>query len=423
MDENENEKFDVSKIKAMTVEKLKQELKKRNLSVKGKKAELRKRLNTVTAHRDIIETFDAVPNQLAKQTVCDIDKDDFDLFIQDFVGFKEHVIKNITNINERMENDFKSNSISILQKENDFLKQELKNKQLIIDMLCEDLKKDKKDKERNIIDFTNTWHSPRKHISTNTTKQNSTHHPIINKNKYDVLEIERTNEELPAKNIKETAISPQKNSSMKRNGFPVDEYPEKNLNAFSRNNKKHTQPGNSCYADIVSKGKKITVFGDSIIKRINGRELGKHTHCGRTYIKSFPGAKSKALNHYVIPTLIDEVPDVVIIHAGTNDINTPLGAQNIAHEIIKIGKTCQQIGGVNDVFISSITCRRNNEETKKVKEVNDFLRELCVGENFYFINNDFIKMEHLWKDGLHLLDEGTNILANNFINSLNENIL
>ena len=60
---------------------------------------------------------------------------------------------------------------------------------------------------------------------------------------------------------------------------------------------------------------------------------------------------------------------------------------------------------------------------KKAKETNGIVKDMCVRENFNFISNDSIREEHLWNDGLHLLDEGTTLLANNIINSLNKNLL
>ena len=42
--------------------------------------------------------------------------------------------------------------------------------------------------------------------------------------------------------------------------------------------------------------------------------------------------------------------------------------------------------------------------------------------NFYFIDNTNISLEHLASDGVHLNDEGTIRLANNFLDVLNEEI-
>ena len=36
---------------------------------------------------------------------------------------------------------------------------------------------------------------------------------------------------------------------------------------------------------------------------------------------SFPGATLKHLKYYIVPSLIDETPDRIILHGGCNDVN------------------------------------------------------------------------------------------------------
>ena len=80
-------------------------------------------------------------------------------------------------------------------------------------------------------------------------------------------------------------------------------------------------------------------------------------------------------------------------------------------------KVCQQ-HGVNEVYVSEIIYRPDKE--KEVEEVNVFLKARSVIDNFRLISNRNIYRRHLRKnDQLHLNIYGTNILANNFINSLN----
>ena len=46
-------------------------------------------------------------------------------------------------------------------------------------------------------------------------------------------------------------------------------------------------------------------------KKINGDKV---------YFQCFSGANTKQLDHYVIPALVDEKPQTVLMHIGSNDI-------------------------------------------------------------------------------------------------------
>ena len=192
------------------------------------------------------------------------------------------------------------------------------------------------------------------------------------------------------------------------------------MSFFNVNQEKFTVPGNSTYANMVSKGKKVAIYGDSIIKRIKVNEFNKHIS-GTALKKSFPGANCEEINHYIDYSLRNDRPDCVIIHAGTNDLgnkNESKDNKTIANEIMEIARKCKA-NGVNQIFISGITCRSGFEVTRKLKDINDKVRNMCVQEKFNYICNDEITTDFLWRDGLHLLDEGTNLLADNFIYALN----
>ena len=115
---------------------------------------------------------------------------------------------------------------------------------------------------------------------------------------------------------------------------------------------------------------------------------------------------------------MDDKPDAVIIHVGTNDILTNANHEEIARNIIKTGLNCKN-HGVNDVVISSVLVKKNPNLNALIRRVNDLLRDLCSMNGFGYICNDAITTEYLWKDGIHLQDLGTNILSSNFIKFVN----
>ena len=169
--------------------------------------------------------------------------------------------------------------------------------------------------------------------------------------------------------------------------------------------------------------KKVIVFGDSMTKRISPREFNHHTPQHHTIFRSFPGANTKSLQHYIEPTLTEEDADIAIIHVGTNDIaprpNTHvMNDVEITEEIMKIALKCKNLGAKN-IIVSSIIPRKDLEIDKRRINVNALLRETCVRNGFTLLSNDNIDKSRLWKDGLHLNYTGIEEFANNLITSIN----
>ena len=117
-------------------------------------------------------------------------------------------------------------------------------------------------------------------------------------------------------------------------------------------------PGNSDYASVIKNGRKVLVVGDSHIKRIRRNDFNKELKNGKAIFRSFSGASTKPMDHYILPLLVDDKPDAVIIHVGNNDILTNANHEEIARNIIKIGLNCK-IDGVNDLVIFSVLVKKN----------------------------------------------------------------
>ena len=187
-----------------------------------------------------------------------------------------------------------------------------------------------------------------------------------------------------------------------------------------------TVPGNRRYASATRYGKKICIIGDSHIKRIKKNVFNGSISNAKAYINCFSGANSKRLEHYILPTLVEDKPDIVIIHIGSNDVThdtlSQININNITERIINKGKQCLN-HGVKEVLISSIFLKKQLKLTKIIRQINDTLREKCRENKFYFICNDNITLENLWKDGIHLNNEGTHIFASNLVDFLNDFIL
>ena len=100
-------------------------------------------------------------------------------------------------------------------------------------------------------------------------------------------------------------------------------------------------PGNNNYASISKNGRKILVVGNSHVKRISRINFNKELRHGKAYFCSFSGATSKQLDHYTIPSFVDDKSDAAIIHAETNNILYNASYKDIARNIIKNYSNCK----------------------------------------------------------------------------------
>ena len=74
--------------------------------------------------------------------------------------------------------------------------------------------------------------------------------------------------------------------------------------------------------------------------------------------------------------------------------------------------------GVSKVFVSAIV-RNKRIPQSLLEEVNEKISFMCKNNNFSFVNNSNISNIHLFDDGLHLVESGRCILANNVIDNIN----
>ena len=168
-------------------------------------------------------------------------------------------------------------------------------------------------------------------------------------------------------------------------------------------------------------GKKAIVIGDSHLRRINWKLFNESLPYCKENIKFFSGAKSVELEHYIKPMLINNKPDIVVIHIGTNDIdfrNVDNGAivNNTAENIINIANLCKEYG-INEIVISSILPKKNMKLSKYIREVNHVLCDLFKINNIYFLAHDNIGRNFICD--IHTNKDGTYLLASNFVNFIN----
>jgi hypothetical protein len=107
-------------------------------------------------------------------------------------------------------------------------------------------------------------------------------------------------------------------------------------------------------------------------------------------------------------------PKQAIIHCGTNDLRTK-NPQEITKQMGAlcdfIVEKCPDI----HITVSSLITIRNDDQDKKVTEVNTQLQSLCLQKDLSFLLHDNLDKEC---DFLHLNKFGDSILARNFIETI-----
>ena len=102
----------------------------------------------------------------------------------------------------------------------------------------------------------------------------------------------------------------------------------------------------------------------------------------------------------MIPVLVDEKRQIVVIYTGSNDITKfnyhDVHANDLANRILQIGLKCRYYG-VKSIAISSVLVRNDNNRNKLIRGVNISLKQLCKVYGFDFICNDRIGKDLLWR--------------------------
>ena len=110
---------------------------------------------------------------------------------------------------------------------------------------------------------------------------------------------------------------------------------------------------------------------------------------------------------------------MAVIHIGINGIVN--NKKFFMLENIKnIARKCKKYG-IQKVLIFGLTTNRLAQDV--IEEVNKLIKNMCNIEGYCYVNNDNITRANLFKDGLHLLDTGKQILADNFVFNVNKKFL
>ena len=117
--------------------------------------------------------------------------------------------------------------------------------------------------------------------------------------------------------------------------------------------------------------------------------------------------------HYAKPT-VNQHPDEVIIHVGTNDLKS-LAPRQVAERIVDLGNSISADSPSTKVTISSLIVRSDDSVLNdKVTQVNKILNSSSNQNEWKYLSHCNITTEHLNNSGLHLNHDGTKTLSSNF---------
>ena len=356
-----------------------------------------------------------------------VSKEMFDTLYDDYIEYK-HYINDIlntistSNIHKKDINKLE-NEIEYLKTENKILKENNKSQLKIIELLS--LENEKSTKRQDTQNDNIIWKTQSRHKRNRTvTDKNSF---IVNTdNPFDILEHK---EPSPVVDWYEDSTS---SATLRRTNNVVKRRPNVCLTEDYIKNYElpiRTVPGTKeSYAHALEdSSKNILIIGDSHVRHINRYKLQNSFPQSKTYVKSFSGATTQDLHHYILPSLKkDDKPDIITIHIGSNNIRhnniEEFDAQQLANSIINIGKICKN-HGVMEVVISSIFVKNNIKLSKVIGKVNEFLSSLCKENGFHYVSHQNIVRKHLSRDGIHLSQEGTNLFAGNLVDYIEYFIL
>ena len=194
---------------------------------------------------------------------------------------------------------------------------------------------------------------------------------ILLKNSFEILLMEECQDKLEATNEDNSMLPSfyqtfskrrQKRQSTKHNKQPEADITDQQYEKPFEQRKARTVAGRRTYPVAINFGKKICAIGDSHLNRTKKNNFQKSVNGWKTCFNAFWGGTSKRLNRYILPTLHENQPDVVLLHIHSNDLNnqtkTEINTEKLAGDIVNIGKFCIDLG-VKEVAVSSILPEKN----------------------------------------------------------------
>ena len=329
----------------------------------------------------------------------------------------DHVMSNFGNINNKTELEMK---VSLLEKENFELRDQLINKLLIIKELKTDSKSNPS--PTHISTTTNTITKPAQtndNINSNNNNKNNNNNNNNNSN------CKSKNNDNNNKNKTDNNSTNEKAVYSKKLQVQLEEIRKEkhtiflNLKAYeeqadlvdlSQINKSNEYINsaqiNSKAVDVKWPKGTVAIVGDSIMSGIREELLKTDKH--NVKVRFFRGGTIEDMEDNIKPVLKRE-PDYIILHVGTNNA-TNSTARDILDKLLQLKSKIINARKSCKVIISQPTLRSDNG---KAALTNHHICNLLEELNIDIVKNRNIGSKHLGGKGLHLNPHGTARLALN----------
>ena len=250
-----------------------------------------------------------------------------------------------------------------------------------------------------------------------------------NKESYESVDNRNDNIDFDSEITSKSSIHGNVISERRRPSTVVSLYPERQT-TFQ---KPRSVPGEQSYSQAVKSSPRkpqnaqksnVLIFSDSLTSKIKIFDFNRLFKNGKAKHMFFPGSTSEQILQYLEINLKINNPDAVLFHVGINDVLNDCsdsGLDNILKNFQQMVEKCRKYN-VKQVFISGLVCCKRIPYSI-LENLNMKIRAICLRLDLIYVDNSNIKVSHLYKDKLHLLKAGRDILINNFINSLNRYFL
>ena len=187
-------------------------------------------------------------------------------------------------------------------------------------------------------------------------------------------------------------------------------------------------PGNGRYSDISREGKKTLVLGDSVIKRMFGSNITRGLQHGKCFVRPYVGATCDEILYHGQADLNRGNVDNLVLVMGQNNVSDRKDssgnfiaetADEITANMIDVALKLKKKYSINDVYLSTLTPRREYKCNEKVRTINNLLRMQYKSSGIGLIEHGNVTADHL-ADRVHLGTEGINVMTENIISALNK---